>query len=34
MKAIAINIKRSANVGIGYAFSCDKLQKEDFYQNN
>jgi len=34
MKAIAINIKRSANVGIGYAFSCDKLQKEDFYQND
>ena len=25
MKEIAINIKRSANVGIGYAFSCDKL---------
>lgn len=34
MKLIAISIKRSANVGIGYAFSCDRLQKEDFYQNN
>ena len=33
MKVIAINIKRSANVGIGYAFSCDKLQEEDFYKN-
>lgn len=28
MKEIARNIKRSANVGIGYAFSCDKLINE------
>ncbi|MFA5871420.1 MAG: serine protease [Parcubacteria group bacterium] len=28
MKEIASNIKRSANVGIGYAFSCDKLISE------
>lgn len=32
MKEIARNIKRSANVGIGYAFSCDKLKEENFYQ--
>lgn len=31
MKQIAENIKRSANTGIGYAFSCDKLKEEDFY---
>jgi len=31
MQEIAKNIKRSANVGIGYAFSCDKLKQEDFY---
>ena len=30
MKEIARNIKRSANVGIGYAFSCNKLKEEDF----
>ncbi|MDD5438168.1 MAG: serine protease [Patescibacteria group bacterium] len=28
MNEIAKNIKRSANVGIGYAFSCDKLKLE------
>lgn len=32
MKEIAINIRRSANVGIGYAFSCDQLIKENFYE--
>jgi len=29
MKEIARNIKRSANVGIGYAFSCNKLKEEN-----
>ena len=32
MQEIARNIRRSTNVGIGYAFSCDKLKKENFYQ--
>ncbi|MFA6896911.1 MAG: serine protease [Patescibacteria group bacterium] len=30
MKLISQNIKRSANTGIGYAFSCEKLLEEDF----
>lgn len=33
MKAISINIKRSANTGIGYAFSCSELKKENFYES-
>ncbi len=31
MQSIAWNLKRSSNVGIGFAFSCDKLKKEKFY---
>lgn len=31
LAGIAENIKRSANTGIGYAFSCDKLMQENFY---
>lgn len=31
MKSIAWNIKRSSNVGIGFAFSCNKLKEEKFY---
>ncbi len=33
MKIISVNIKRSANTGIGYAFSCDQLIKENFIDN-
>lgn len=32
MKVISLNIKRSANTGIGFAFSCEKLQQENFYK--
>lgn len=31
MKNISINLKRSANTGIGFAFSCENLKKENFY---
>lgn len=31
MKILAQNIKRSANTGIGFAFSCERLKKESFY---
>jgi len=31
MKIVSKNIKRSANTGIGFAFSCDKLKQENFY---
>jgi len=31
MKIIANNLKRSANTGIGYAFSCEPLMNENFY---
>ncbi len=31
MKMIAVNLKRSSNVGIGYAFACDRLMSENFY---
>jgi len=34
MAIAAKNIKRSANVGISYAFSCDKLMKENFYNES
>lgn len=31
MKIISLNIKRSANSGIGYAYSCKELREEKFY---
>lgn len=34
MKSIAWNIKRSSNVGIGFAFSCENLKKENFYDKH
>lgn len=32
MEVIAISLKRASNTGIGYAFSCSELKKENFYK--
>lgn len=34
MILVSKNIKRSANTGIGYAFSCEKLSSEKFYSDS